>query len=320
MNPINYLHLDGPNVDVRGSKIALHFWAHGADGGSPKAVVFNFQDGRWKRVVEEPIFRLRDSYQDCQSPRLARDPIHLQMSVFNSALRWWNNSLSSVDDQLITYEEALLRQDLTAGGDLLKLNAKTNRSLHCIAAHLQRYDSELQLFSNILEQARSYNLTCHRYFVRLLARRSEQDLDWALTALGRVESMLTALRTFREELQQKVSNVMGLLVDNNKAISDPLVVQTGIMMHKILETSRDQAKESLNIADQTKHLTEQMAKVLHETQKETEASRQLAIQSQRLSEEMMKDSVAMKTVRLVSHGLDLLSQSININHANEINY
>ncbi|KAH7157288.1 hypothetical protein B0J13DRAFT_167676 [Dactylonectria estremocensis] len=300
MNPINYLHLDGPNVDVRGSKIALHFWADGEDRGSTKAVVFNFQDGRWKRVVEEPIFRLRDSYQDCQSWRLGRDPIHLQMAIFNSALRWWNNSLSSVDDQLITYEEALLRQDLAAGGDLLQLNAKTNRSLHCIAAHLQRYDSELQLFSKILEQAKSYNLTCHRYFLRLLARRSEQDLDWVLTALGRVESMLTALRTFREELQQKATNVMGLLVDNNKAISDQLVVQNGKMMQKILETTRDQAKESLNIAAQTKYLTEETAKVLHETQKETEASRQVAIQSQRLSEEMMKDSVAMKTVALVT--------------------
>ncbi|RYC88374.1 hypothetical protein BFJ63_vAg8772 [Fusarium oxysporum f. sp. narcissi] len=300
MNPINYLHLDAPNVDVRGSKIALHFWVDGGGRGSPKAVVVNFQDGRWRRVVEEPIFRLRDSYQDCESRRLGRDPIYLQMSVFNSALRWWNNSLSSVDDQLIAYEEALLRQDLAAGGDLLQLNAKTNRSLHCIAAHLQRYDSELQLFSNILDQTRSYNLTCHRHFVHLLFRRSEQDLDWVLTALGRAESMLTVLRTFREELQQKASNVMSLLVDNNKGISDQLVVQTGIMMHKILETSRDQAKESLNIAAQTKQLTEQTAKVLHETQKETEASRQLAIQSQRLSEEMMKDSVAMKTVALVT--------------------
>jgi hypothetical protein len=103
MNPINYLHLDAPNVDVRGSKIALHFWVDGGGRGSPKAVVVNFQDGRWKRVVEEPIFRLRDSYQDCESRRLGRDPIYLQMSVFNSALRWWNNSLSSVDDQLIAY-------------------------------------------------------------------------------------------------------------------------------------------------------------------------------------------------------------------------
>ncbi|KAH8890696.1 hypothetical protein GQ53DRAFT_794693 [Thozetella sp. PMI_491] len=300
MNPINYLHLDGPNVDIRGSKIALHYWAGEDDRGSSKAVVFNFQDGRWKRVVEEPIFRLRDSYQDCQSRRLGRDPIHLQMAIFNGALRWWNNSLSSVDDQLIAYEEALLRQDLSAGSDLLEVNAKTNRSLHCIAAHLQRYDSELQLSSRIVEQARSYNRTCHHHLVQRLTRRSEEDLDWVLTALGRVDSTLVALRTFREELQQKATNVMGLLVDNNRAISEQLVVQNGIMMQKILENTRDQAKESLNIATETKHLTEETTKVLHETQKETEASRQLAIQSQRLGEEMMKDSVAMKTVALVT--------------------
>lgn len=78
-------------------------------------------------------------------------------------------------------------------------------------------------------------------------------------------------------------------------------------MQKILETTRDQAKESLNIAAQTKHLTEETAKVPHETQKETEASRQVAIQSQRLSEEMMKDSVAMKTVCLVSCSLGHVS-------------
>lgn len=109
-------------------------------------------------------------------------------------------------------------------------------------------------------------------------------------------------------------------MDNNKAISDQLVVQNGKMMQKILETTRDQAKESLNIAAQTKYLTEETAKVLHETQKETEASRQVAIQSQRLSEEMMKDSVAMKTVCRVSYSLDHVSQPINSGHGHELNY
>lgn len=107
-------------------------------------------------------------------------------------------------------------------------------------------------------------------------------------------------------------------MDNNKAISDQLVVQNGKMMQKILETTRDQAKESLNIAAQTRHLTEETTKVLHETQKEAEASRQVAIQSQRLGEEMMKDSVAMKTVRQVSRSLYLVPQPINPCHAHEL--
>jgi hypothetical protein len=41
-----------------------------------------------------------------------------------------------------------------------------------------------------------------------------------------------------------------------------------------------------------------MQAILLATQVEAEASRQIAIQSQSLSEEMMKDSVAMKTVRV----------------------
>jgi hypothetical protein len=41
-----------------------------------------------------------------------------------------------------------------------------------------------------------------------------------------------------------------------------------------------------------------MQAILLATQAEAESSRQIAIQSQNLSEEMMKDSVAMKTVRV----------------------
>jgi hypothetical protein len=41
-----------------------------------------------------------------------------------------------------------------------------------------------------------------------------------------------------------------------------------------------------------------MQAILLATQVEAESSRQIAIQSQSLSEEMMKDSVAMKTVRV----------------------
>lgn len=67
-------------------------------------------------------------------------------------------------------------------------------------------------------------------------------------------------------------------------------------MQDILKATQSEAEQSLEIAAQTKHLTEEMTKILHATQQETEASRHVAAQSQRLAEEMMKDSVAMKTV------------------------
>jgi hypothetical protein len=72
-------------------------------------------------------------------------------------------------------------------------------------------------------------------------------------------------------------------------------------MQVLLQASQAQAEQSLQMAVQTKQLTEDMARILQQTQKETEASRQIAIQAKRLSEEMMKDSVAMKTVRSPIH-------------------
>jgi hypothetical protein len=72
-------------------------------------------------------------------------------------------------------------------------------------------------------------------------------------------------------------------------------------MQEILKATQAEAEQSLSIATETRHLTEEMTKILHAAQQGTEASCQLAAQSQRLTEEMMKDSVAMKTVKSFFH-------------------
>lgn len=79
-------------------------------------------------------------------------------------------------------------------------------------------------------------------------------------------------------------------------MNDQLLVQNSKATQAILVATKAQAAQSLDMATQTRKLTEEMTKLLHEMQRETEASRQIATQSQRLAEEMMKDSVAMKTV------------------------
>jgi len=102
MNPSNYLHLPHPEVDIRGSKIAVYYLFN-ASLKHASVLVINFQDGRWKKVVEEPILRLRDIYRGCDNKDFGRDPFHLQTAVFSSVLRWWSNSLNSFNDQLIAY-------------------------------------------------------------------------------------------------------------------------------------------------------------------------------------------------------------------------
>jgi hypothetical protein len=102
MNPLNYLHLPQPAVDKRGSKIAVYYLFNRSTKYA-STLVFNFQDGRWKKVVEEPIHRIRDIYRDCENKDFGRDPFHLQAAALSSVLRWWNNSLNSLNDQLIAY-------------------------------------------------------------------------------------------------------------------------------------------------------------------------------------------------------------------------
>ncbi len=57
--PLNYLHLAHPEVDIQGSKIIVYYLFN-TSVDQAFAIVFNFQDGRWKKAVEEPILRLRD--------------------------------------------------------------------------------------------------------------------------------------------------------------------------------------------------------------------------------------------------------------------
>lgn len=102
MNPLNYLHLPQPSVDVRGSKIAIYYLFN-RKMKHALTLVFNFQDGRWKKVVEDPLFRIRDAYRSCDDKDFGRDPFHVQAAVLTSVLRWWNNSLNSLNDQLIAY-------------------------------------------------------------------------------------------------------------------------------------------------------------------------------------------------------------------------
>ena len=102
MNPLNYLHLAQPAVDVRGSQIAIYF-TFDPDTKTSSAVVLNFQDGRWSKVVEEPILRVRESLEQGNRNGCGQDPFIIQAVLLTSALRWWSNVLSSFNDQLISY-------------------------------------------------------------------------------------------------------------------------------------------------------------------------------------------------------------------------
>jgi hypothetical protein len=102
MNPLNYLHLSHPDVDIRGSHIAIHFSFH-VETKTSSTVVLNFQDGRWWKVIEEPISRIKESMTVASRSNSGHDPFHTQAVFLTSALRWWSNALNGFNDQLIAY-------------------------------------------------------------------------------------------------------------------------------------------------------------------------------------------------------------------------
>jgi hypothetical protein len=102
MNPLNYLHLAQPGVDIRGSQIAIYSRIDPKTNTS-STIIFNFQDGRWSKVIEEPILRVKETLAQDRQKELPTDPLSVHAIFLSSALRWWNNALNSFNDQLIAY-------------------------------------------------------------------------------------------------------------------------------------------------------------------------------------------------------------------------
>lgn len=86
-------------------------------------------------------------------------------------------------------------------------------------------------------------------------------------------------------------------------MNDRLLVQNSKAMQDILAASKEEAKQSRELATQTQQLTKEMNNILKANQDETAVLRRLAHQTHRLTEEMRKDSVSMKTVRIAISAL-----------------
>ena len=100
MDPFHYLHLPNAGLDIRGSHIA-NFCRYDSEGHTMIAVSINFMDGRWSRSVLEPKKRIREGWNMQDKLKMGKDPFYYHLIYFSSALRWWTNALSSINDQLI---------------------------------------------------------------------------------------------------------------------------------------------------------------------------------------------------------------------------
>jgi hypothetical protein len=268
MNPLNYLHLPQPQVDIRGSKIAVYS-LYEQRTQSSTTIVFNFQDGRWSKIVEEPVNRVKEVFSDIE--KTTSNPFLVHTVYLSSALRLWTNALNSFNDQLIAYEEELLSEEKQPPEESSKLNSELSRRLHCMASHLHRYGSEIASLQETINDVRKQGTEFHQISVTLPPCTLGMSKEMS-GGFEQLSSQAASIKRFRDELQLKTDNVLALQVDYTQVANDRLLVQNSKAMHLILQT----------------------------TQTELTLSRRMALQSRQLAEEMKKDSVSMKTIALLT--------------------
>ena len=85
-----------------------------------------------------------------------------------------------------------------------------NRSLHCMAAHLDRYGSELEYLAGIINDLEWYNKEFDADFVDA-GIRSPHILGQSLQSFGEITTQMKAISCLRNEMQQKISHVLALV-------------------------------------------------------------------------------------------------------------
>jgi hypothetical protein len=221
MNPYHYVHLPDMDVDVRGFCIAL-YTNHDSTTGNSNFVVFNFAQGRWAKVVEEPQKRVAAAIAHSAKNGQKLSPYFLHLVYLTSVSRWWTNVMSSVYDQLIAYvrehadiatnianseQEESLQEQLDSDNESTHFYAKLDRALHCIAAHLQRYRSELN----------SLEATIADIFQLAQKKHGASDTGERRVTLGLAQtaSQVKATSDFGQELEKKLSNILALVRCSN---------------------------------------------------------------------------------------------------------
>jgi hypothetical protein len=102
LDPFHYLHLPDAQVDIRGSRIGIHI-RHNAKEASTTAILVNFMDGRWSKLVEEPCNRVKDTIRRAKAASTIPGPITSHLVLLTCVSRWYTNSLTSTNKQLVAY-------------------------------------------------------------------------------------------------------------------------------------------------------------------------------------------------------------------------
>ncbi|CRJ86159.1 hypothetical protein BN1723_000085 [Verticillium longisporum] len=142
-------------------------------------------------------------------------------------------------------------------------------ALHSIAAHLQRYLSELKSLRGIAADLSADHASVHENDAK---PGNKEALKQAARGFAQVLSQVDAAHELAVELEKKTQNILALLFNRIQISSDRLLVANGEAMQGILRAMQEDAS----------------------------LAQRMATESHRLAQEMKKDSIAMKTIAIVT--------------------
>ncbi|KAF4471171.1 hypothetical protein FALBO_1914 [Fusarium albosuccineum] len=269
MNPFHKLHLPDVQLDIHRSCVGIF---SRVDPVSKRFTFFaiDFMHGRWPRVALEPKERILEVLrrQATSETAFGRE-FHVHLVYLSSATRWWTNALNSVNEQLIVYERKLQSELDSEGTSAEPTLTELNRALHSVAAHLYRYLSELQSMKSIVTDLLADYKSVHH---EEISSGKLDDLEEATRGYSMILSSVEATYQFAVELEKKTQNILALLFNRIQINNDRLLVANGQAMQAILRAMQEDAN----------------------------LSRQMAKRSHTLAQEMKKDSIAMKTIAIVT--------------------
>ena len=283
MNPFHYLHLKEPQVDIRGSQIALYA-RFSVQKNSSVVLAVSLLDGRWKRTVEHPQARVAESLHmsNSRSRCILENPFFVFVIHLSTALEWWINALHSFDEQLIDHEKSLQKQLDKKEAPSLAVYASINRALHAMSAHLSRFGSELESTEDTISELMARHRTIFGSSndgVTPDTHNTTASATEAACAVAEIENSLAEVKgqvqiamSMRLELDHKTQNILALLFNRIQLSTDIVLIENGRSMKGIMGALKDEAQASYNLADA----------------------------QQQMTQDMKEDSVAMKTIAVLT--------------------
>ncbi|KAH6892444.1 hypothetical protein B0T10DRAFT_605179 [Thelonectria olida] len=202
-------------------------------------------------------------------------------------LRRWNSVLLCFCQEVVAHGKRL-QQDISNETENFIDDSKTlNVSLHIMAAHLHRYKTELRRIGMVLSDRRTHREAMTDSSGSEETKENESsfpEIDRELQKIEQLDSQLTAMSNFSDEVEKKVQNILAL------------VSQEGIMIHYSVYHP-DGTKLFIQIQavnDKT------LQAILNASQQETRISQRLSLASHMLSKSMKRDSIAMKTIAIMT--------------------